>query len=296
MSSITLFKEFVAQMTDYMSRHNGNYAEIEATLNQLLSLVTGQLSGSWQVPDGLKQIFDRNGIIGVGSFNVTVRNPWVYVGPGAYWDATGNAFISQTGTASFTMYGQSAGEYYMCLDSGGVPVALSSPNNRPILQFYWDGGSVSGVALYSGCAILFSGVDYADMLTSTAMSKVYTKVADRLEYIETLLGKAVQTPASADTINVNFALGGTVRVLLNRPTTTLNFSGAYDGQRIVLELTQDAIGGRGIIFGSETVVGTDLTFPVPLSTDPNKSDELGFIYNGTTGKYRYTSLARGFSS
>ena len=294
-TEITLFKEFAAQMTDYMSRHNGNYAEIEAILNQLLAMVTGQVSGSWQVPDGLKQIFDRNGIVGDGDYPFTTSGPWVYIGPGAYWDKDGSAFLLQTGTSSFSMSGQPNGTYYVGLDNGGTPVALTGPNNRTIWQFYWDGG-FSSIVRYSGCAILFSGSDYADMLTSAAMAKVYTKVADRLEYIETLLGRSVQTPAPADTINVNFALGGTVRVLLNRPVTTFNFSGAYDGQRVVLELKQDDVGGRGVAFGAETVAGTDLTFPVALSTSPDLDDEMGFIYNAASGKYRYTSLARGFSS
>ena len=108
------------------------------------------------------------------------------------------------------------------------------------------------------------------MLTSTATAKVYTKVADRLEYIETLLGKSVQTPARADTINVNWSLGGIRRVILNRPVTTFSFLGGYDRQRLILELVQDDVGGRLTAFFLEVNVlgGSDLPFPIPLTGDP----------------------------
>ena len=156
-TEITLFKDFVAQMTDHMSCHNGNYAEIESVLNQLLAMVTGQVSGSWQVPDGLKQIFDRNGIVGVGSFNLHHRNPWVYIGPGAYWTQQATPSFLRPVLHRSPCLGSQPGSimWVWIMRHAG---SLSAPNNRPIWQFYWDGGSLSGVALYSGCAILFSGV------------------------------------------------------------------------------------------------------------------------------------------
>ena len=142
-------------------------------------------------------------------------------------------------------------------------------------------------------AILFDGDEYADCLTSTARAKTFTQLATRLEEIEVLLSKTVQTPAAADTVNINWALGGIARVALNRATTTFAFSGAYDGQKCVLELVQDAEGGREIAFGAETLPGTDFTFPVPLS-GAVKRDFLGFIYSAGNSKYNYVSLARGY--
>ena len=131
-------------------------------------------------------------------------------------------------------------------------------------------------------------------MVSIARSKSFTKVATRLEEIEVLLGKSIQTPASANFIAINWALGGTARVLLDRATTTFAFSGAYDGQRLVLELTQDGVGGRGVAFGAEVVAGIDFSIPIPLS-GIGKTDLLGFIYKASTGKYRYSSLARGYT-
>ena len=62
--SVELFKSFVVGMTDYIARHNSNYALVEQHLNQLLTYVSGQAGGTLAVPVGLQQIFDRRGVDG----------------------------------------------------------------------------------------------------------------------------------------------------------------------------------------------------------------------------------------
>jgi len=299
--SVSLFKAFVQGMTDYIVKHNANYTLVETNLNYLLGMVTGQMGGDFAVPPGLKEIFDRQGLIGIGSYDFsegTLTGPSYNLAfaAGAYWSgATGN-FRSMAAAIDVSMAGQDSDTYYVYLDASGYPAVSTSVQTDTIWQFEWNSGThvVSAKALYAGVGILFDGDDYADQLTSAARSKSFTKVADRLEEIEVLLGKNVQTPASANTINVDWSLGSVVRVLLDRATTTFAFSGAYDGQKCVLELTQDGVGGRAIAFGAEVVEGTDFTLPAPLSTDPDKIDFLGLFYNDTTGKYYYTSLARGY--
>jgi hypothetical protein len=191
MSAITLFKAFVAGMTDYISKHNANYATIETTINQLLSLVTGQVGGSFQVPDGLKQIFDRKGIIGIGSYDFTEAtlsgpNYNLSITAGAFWDGS-SSFLSNVATTVISMSGKATGTWYLNLDTVGVPVIEATPGANGVRSFEWDSAThiVSAKALQN--AVLFDGDDYADMLTSAARSKSFTKVADRLEEIEDLL-------------------------------------------------------------------------------------------------------------
>ena len=94
--SVSLFKAFVQGMTDYIVKHNANYALIETNLNYLLGMVTGQAGGDISVPPGLKEVFDRKGLIGIGSYGFnagTLTGPSynLAVGAGAYWSgATGN--------------------------------------------------------------------------------------------------------------------------------------------------------------------------------------------------------------
>lgn len=293
MSTIIALNRFAAGITDYIAKHNENADTLEGAVNAIFSLLGGQIGTSFDVPNGLQWIFDRAGIIGQGSYAFNAGSgSSLSVAAGAFW--TGQKFYSKSAPSVLSLSGFVAGTYYLTLDASGNPLISATPDNTTSRQFAWDGSNtISSVALYAGVAILFSGADYAAMLTSLTRAKNFTTVAERLEEIEVLLGKNVQTPASADTININWALGGVVRVTLDRATTTFAFSGAYDGQKLVLELIQDVVGGRGIQFGSEVVAGMDFTLPVPLSA-AEKTDYLGFIFNGSSNKYHYTSLARGY--
>jgi hypothetical protein len=293
---VELFKSFTAMMSDYIARHNSNYALIESTLNQILGQLTGQ-SGSLAVPLGLQEIFDRRGLIGRGSYDF---NEGGLAGPsynftvqaGAYYNA--GTFYRKAGTSTLSMAGLGAGIYYLNLDSAGNPLVKTGADATTIRQFSWDGSHLSAKALYSGVTILVDGDDYADCLDSMARSKSFTRLADRLEEMEVLLGKTVQTPAPADTITIDWSRGSHARVTLDRPTTTINMTGAYDSQKCTLELVQDATGGRAVAFGSNVHAGTDFTLPVPLSSGPGNTDFLGFFFAAGTGKYNYVSLSRGY--
>ena len=99
--SVSLFKAFVQGMTDYIVKHNANYALIETNLNYLLGMVTGQAGGDISVPPGLKEIFDRKGIIGAGSYDFnegTLTGPSynLTVAAGAYWSGSTGNFRSKS--------------------------------------------------------------------------------------------------------------------------------------------------------------------------------------------------------
>lgn len=101
----------------------------------------------------------------------------------------------------------------------------------------------------------------------------------------------VQTLTCADTVTINWSLGSTAKMTLDR-AVAFTFTGAYDGQRCVLILTQDATGGRAITC-AQARGSTDLSFPPTLS-GANKTDYLGFIYNNNATKYDFVSINKGF--
>jgi hypothetical protein len=298
--SIALFKAWVYGQKDYIARLVEVCTDVETYLNQIFAQLTGQ-SGALAVPLGLQEIFDRRGLIGIGSYDfteATLSGPAYNfsVAAGAYYNA--GIFYHKAGASTLSMAGRDTGAYYLGLDGTGNPLIQASPDATTTRQFSWSSSThaISAKALYAGVAVLLDGDEYADMLTSAARAKTFTKVADRLEEIEVLLGKNVQTPASADNITINWDLGGTARVTLNRPLTTFHFTGGYDAQRLVLDLLQDGVGGREIAFGAEVDPGIDFTFPVPLSVDGDKLDKLGFMVHIGRGVYDYSSLARGYGS
>lgn len=188
--SITLFKEFAVGMTDYIARHNANYGVIEDNINAILAMLTGQVGGDLSVPRGLKEIFDRKGIIGQDSYDFdegTLSGPdyILTVDPGAYWNGSGSFKFKNTST-SLSLAGKESGTYYIYLDGSGTPALSATVQADTIRSFYWNASThqVSQKQLYTGVSILFDGDDYADMLTSAAKGKSYARVADRLEEIE----------------------------------------------------------------------------------------------------------------
>lgn len=103
---------------------------------------------------------------------------------------------------------------------------------------------------------------------------------------------ASQTLAYSGSLTADFAQADIVRVNLNgNPAITL--AGAADGQKCVLELTQDGTGGRTPTWGAEIRYGADLG-AFSLSNTPNTTDRLGFIYHAASGKYDLVALMRGY--
>ena len=187
-NQISLFLNWVFGMTDYIERHIANYTLIETTLNLILGQLTGQ-SGSLAVPYGLQEIFDRRGLIGRDVYDfsegtLTGPNYNFSVGAGAYWSE--GIFYRKTTASTLSMAGQETGTYYVNLDAAGSPLVSSSAGATTTRQFSWNAAThvISAKALYTGVSILFDGDDYADMLTSAAKGKSFTRVADRLEELE----------------------------------------------------------------------------------------------------------------
>lgn len=80
---------------------------------------------------------------------------------------------------------------------------------------------------------------------------------------------------------------------LEGPNTLLTFTGASDGQRVILELTQDGIGNRAVTWPVNIRYGSFLG-SVVLSTDPGLTDKFGFMYNAALDVYDLMAFAKGF--
>ena len=127
--------------------------------------------------------------------------------------------------------------------------------------------------------------------TVTVPTPVNTTDAVTKAYVDT---PVIQTVAYASTLSI--AVNGNsdiVRISLTGNVTSLVFTGGVDGQKIIIELLQDAAGSRTVAFGSSFRFGTDLT-AITLTTTANKLDRVGVIYNATAAKFDVVSMVRGF--
>jgi len=211
--AIILEKVFAA-ISDYVQKHESNYTIIEDTINSIL-VQLGGASGSLAVPLGLQEIFDRDGVIGIASYqltNQTVSGDNLVIPAGAAW--TNLSFRAKDTTTTLNTASLATGTRYINVDSGGFPVLSATATAESVYSFTWDSGTdiITDATLLID--ILFDGSDYNDQLTSAALSTNYTSVADRLEAIEVSLGVmagfyAEDIPSHSG-LNFGF-LGGTVR-------------------------------------------------------------------------------------
>ena len=102
----------------------------------------------------------------------------------------------------------------------------------------------------------------------------------------------VQTLTPAANVTVNWALGHVAKITLDQDTT-FAFTGANDGERLILKITQNGTGGWNVTWPVGVRFGTDLTSMIVTAT-ANKQDYCGFIYGSTAVKYDAVSHMRGF--
>jgi hypothetical protein len=96
------------------------------------------------------------------------------------------------------------------------------------------------------------------------------------------------TYSSSITINWN---NGNVQSVVLTGNTTFNFTNGQDGGKYILIIKQDSTGGRTVTWPSSVRFPGGVT--PTLSTGANKSDYIGFIYNGVDGKYDAVAFVSG---
>ena len=105
---------------------------------------------------------------------------------------------------------------------------------------------------------------------------------------------AVVPLTDAATIAVNAALGNDFRVTLGGNRTLGNPTNPADGQRIIVQVTQDGTGTRTLGYDTAYEFSSSLVSPT-LSTAAGTTDVLGFIYNGAKAKWLFVAFVNGFS-
>ncbi len=120
-----------------------------------------------------------------------------------------------------------------------------------------------------------------NVLTTNGTNTSWTPPAGRISNV-----------AYSPIVSLNWTNLDIIRITLTGNITITNQLAAFDGQRAILELTQDGIGNRTVLFTSETIFGSDIVYTP--STLPNKTDVVGISYHQPTGKFRIVAVARGY--
>lgn len=260
--AIELNKTF-AGVSDYVSRHVDNYTILENAVNSLEASV-GAATGALAVPQGLQEIFDRDGVIGIDSYQLTpqtvVANN-LTIPAGAAW--MGGSFRKKADSTLLSTSGLTTGTRYLNVGSSGIPTLAASQSSDSIYSFSWDSGTgvISDVTLL--VEILFSGSDYHDMLGTEQ------RVADRLDLIESQItalgGMYAQNLSTTSGLDFGY-FGGLTRddhVVSTTPDDTItladdetNYIELNAGDGAVSSNTSGFTAGRIPLFIVTTVSGS----------------------------------------
>ena len=103
----------------------------------------------------------------------------------------------------------------------------------------------------------------------------------------------VATLTDAATIEIDASLGSVFTVTLGGNRTLGAPTNSTNGQKIIIRVTQDNVGGRVLSYDSIWVFGQDL-LGVSNSLSANGVDYIGAIYSSASTKWHVIAFARGY--
>ena len=126
-----------------------------------------------------------------------------------------------------------------------------------------------------------AGTDNTKYLSSLRTKQAMDKQRPVVAVALSVVTGAVATNASLGTV---FTITADANFTLSNPTN------AYNGQKIIWRIKQDAVGSRVITLGNKFTVATEVG-TVVLSTAADTVDYLGAIYNATADKFEVVAFA-----
>lgn len=116
------------------------------------------------------------------------------------------------------------------------------------------------------------------------------------DFIDSVQATIVQSASiSSGAVTIDFANGPHVRISLTENITSMTLTPDQDGQRIIIEMTQDNTGGRTVAWPSNVRFSTDLPsgdFVPDAAAD--KKTYFGLVYHTSNAKFDALAITKGF--
>lgn len=255
--------DFVLNETGYVTKLNANNQAVRDYVDETEQANNSIASSAISIGSMQTALFGTApAVFGEASYRTIAIGSDLIVSPGIAWAPSQGLIVRLLGGATVSMTGFPSGTYYLNGVNGDpltVPV-ISNIQRDPLYSFTWNGSSITNL---------------------TRLASVFQPLvrgAERVAYASTLL--------------LDWSKSDTLRVTLTGDAT-VSLTGAYDGQRCMLEVTQDSTGGRALNASPQIRVGSDVAWAI--STAPNTRTRIGLIYQGPTTVYDLVAVARGFA-
>jgi hypothetical protein len=171
--------------------------------------------------------------------------------------------------------------------SGNVPASQLDGNNAAITNWINARNPTSGL-LAARPAFGNAGALY--FATDVAGGTIYLDTGTAWTALQAP-GAIALTPGATVTIDAStgfyFTLVPTASFTLANPLNPTH------GQKIIVRIKQDGVGGRVITYGAAWSFGSDISSAV-LSTGANKVDYIGAIYDSVDAKWNVVAFVRGY--
>lgn len=222
--------------TQYPTDFDTNFNTLRVTINQIIDELNAVQGPNATLANDIMYFNDPDrsggtvidGIIGIGSYKVTVGAPTTQVDVSAGDALVSGTKVSKTGTTSHTGSG-GAKTYWIAMQANGTTTLETSAAASGIFDVYsavWNGTIFTSVTRIATTEVFLDGDDYENMRdrpveTPTWTAKKYDQAHYRFEAIERLL-------AGLETDGLGVAIGRHVHPDGVAATPGLTFRGTQD--------------------------------------------------------------------
>lgn len=283
--------------TNYVAKHNGNADALEAEAASVRSALAASMGAAVSLGAAFPALFGASAaVIGANSYKCTGASTLLTVQAGYAWLPAAALVVSRLTSATLEFSGLAAATYYVTADATGAPVRTSTPTDA-LYSVVWDGSAFGTITRLA--KIVWGAADQDAAQSNAAMGATYESLDAALEAIAAAAQAGtkpyipeIKDVAYAASITADFSDADIIRITLaGNPTITLD--GAADGQKIILELTQDATGSRTVTWSANVRYGPSLP-SIDLSSAGGALDRVGLIYHGPSSKYDVLAVQPGF--
>jgi hypothetical protein len=244
--------------TNYISKHNSNYANIKAAIDALQANLAGQIAAAAGPGAAFVALFGLTAsIIGVESYAMSGSGDTLTVAAGFQWKPSIPTVVRNLAPATLSFTGLSAATYYIYADNTGAPVRSTTAGAEDLYSVVWTGSAFGAITRIA--PIVWGAADDFAAQDSTALGATYTKLDDRLEAGETA------------------AVAGSLARTWQTGRLSKSVAGGVD-------VTLSSIEANNTLHNFTGTITADINVIVPLGTNPR----LWIVTNNTSGAHTLT--------